>query len=199
MKILTILFLAINLSYGQTTISYKDFDPTELKGEYSVVWSADKGLIVGENLILKKHRKFEYEVFSVGSNNGWTNTEKVLTSGKYEIKSDTLKLITKREVVKTKSEIYSFRKKYIIKNVQIVIKSDNKSLPYIFVFLVPLDKLEPFTAEIEKLPKTLSDIALQKFIESDDLLFIGIAREVEKLFWAKRFFLKKGLDRSSQQ
>lgn len=182
--------MTINFSFGQTTIFYKDFDSSEIKGEYSIVWSVDKNSITGENLLLKKRRKFEYEVFSGPSNNGWTDAEKILASGKYEIKADTLKLTTKHETIKTKSEIYSFRRNYIIKKIELTIKSDEKSKSYIFVCLVPVDKLDSFKAETDKLLKTLSDVALNKFIESDDRQFIGINREVEKIFWGRRFFLK---------
>lgn len=192
MRVLIILLFAINLSDGQTIdITHKDFEARDMVGEYSIIWSADKYLILGENLRLKKHKKFEYEVFSAGMNNGWEDAEKILVSGKYLIKDDTLKLTIKNKAHKLKTEIFSFRVEYIVKKFELTSKSNETRKTHSFVCLVPIDKLKVFTTETDHLIENLTSVVIENFDDLNFGMLIGIRRETQQIFWDKRFFIKK--------
>jgi hypothetical protein len=192
MKILAILLLTYSYSVGQTVeIFLKDFKFNEIAGQYSIIWSADKNFVIGENLRLGKRKKFEYTIFAIGINGGGANTNKALMTGKFLIKNDTIKLKIKKKYHSHGSEIYSFRSEYLIKRFDLITEFNEVRKVYRFTCLIHPSLSNTFSSKVDNLKMNLSNTALEKFDDPAYSQIIEISQEVERIFWKDRLFLKK--------
>jgi hypothetical protein len=156
MKTLTSILVTLSISAtGQISPDLQfAFGSGDLRNEYVIFWDLAEGSAIGENIEIKKNRRFEYSVFAIGDGFGYV--KKSMAKGRFRIEADTLKItITKKKSTHVDDfGVFTLNPYYIIKT---TIRQEEGKERRTLICLVPGDKAKTWDATVDSYVAASSD------------------------------------------